>query len=93
MAKKKTSRALPVGAQVKIKAEVALPEFPQFLCAGWTGKVIDTLGKKSDPRYVIEWDETIIDAMPSEYVTQCEAQNLFYRYVCLTRDEIMPVED
>jgi len=92
--KTKTRRKLSTGTRVAVKKGVAAPEFPDVDCAGWTGTVMDTVGKKSDPtKYVIEWDESVIDSMPDAYLRQCEEQSLFYRMACFAPDQIEVVEE
>ena len=93
MSKKKTSDKLTVGTRIRTKTGVTAPEFPEVSCEGWTGRVNDLTGKKSDPKYVIEWDESIIESMPVAYVEQCEQKNLFYRMACFAGDELEITDD
>ena len=91
MAKKKASKSFPIGTRIQIAAGIAIPEFEEVSCEGWTGTIIDTLGKKSDPKYVIEWDDAIMEQLPAEYITQCEAQQLYYRCACFMKGEIAEI--
>ena len=91
MSKKKASEKFSAGMRIRVKAGVAAPEFPDVLCEGWTGQVSELIGKKSDPKYVIEWDESVVEAMPASYVEQCEEKHLFYRMACFSADEIEPL--
>lgn len=93
MAKKKSPGKLDVGIRIRAKAGVSAPEFPDVPCEGWTGTIIELSGKKSDPKYVIEWDESTVENMPADYKQQCEDQNLFYRMACFVRGEIDPCEE
>ena len=88
MAKKKAADNLAPGARVQVRPGVSVPEFPDVSCAGWTGVVVELVGKKADAKCVIEWDETTVAQMPGAYVEQCEKQNLFYRMACLPRDDL-----
>ncbi len=88
MGKKKTSAKFKKGDRVQVKEGINLPEFSEYSCSGWTGTIVDLLGKKSDPKVVIEWDDAIIDSMPEDYVKLCEEKQLFYRMACLTGPEI-----
>lgn len=94
MAKKKTARKnkLSVGQNVRIKQGVTAPEFPDVSCAGWTGTVIDLIGKKADPQYVIEWDDPTLEVMPQSYKDQCEERNLTFSFSCFALDDLETVE-
>lgn len=92
MAKKKATGALGPGTRIRIKDNVAAPEFPDVSCSGWTGTVVDVSGKK-DPKYVIEWDESVIESFPAGYVERCEQNNLFYRMAAFEAADIEPAAD
>ncbi len=93
MAKKKTSKTIPIGTRVEIAEGVVIPEFDEVLCEGWTGTIIDTLGKKSDPKYVIEWDDVIMEKLPAEYITHCKSKQLYYRCACFVKTELAEVTE
>ena len=93
MAKKKAAGKLSAGDTVRAKPGVTAPEFPDVLCEGWTGRIAELIGKKSDPKYVIEWDDEVVKAMPESYVKKCEETHLFYRMACFKGDEIERVEE
>jgi hypothetical protein len=90
MAKKKASDELAAGARVRVKEGTTVPEFPEVSCAGWTGTVVEASGKKPNTKYVIEWDDATIAALPESYLKTCEAQGLFYRMACLDGGSIEP---
>ena len=93
MAKKRTSRKLKVGTRVRVKDGTAVPEFPDVVCGGLAGVVDNLIGKsKPDPKYVIEWDDSTIEAMPPEYLSRCEESGLFYRMACFERDDLDVIE-
>jgi hypothetical protein len=92
MAKKKTSEAWAVGARVRVKSGTMIPEFPDVACGGWTGTVVETTGKKPNVKFVIEWDDATLAAIPEPYLRTCEAQGLYYRMVCLDALSLEPVE-
>ena len=93
MSKKKATGKFSAGIRIRVKAGVAAPEFPDVLCEGWTGCIAELIGKKADPKYVIEWDESVVEAMPASYVEQCEEKNLFYRMACFTAEEIEQLDE
>ena len=94
MAKKRSSAKLATGTRIRVKAGIAIPEFSDILCEGWTGVVENLIGKSNpSPKYVIEWDQATIDNMPAEYLAKCEKNNLFHRMACFTRSEIDVVAD
>jgi len=94
MAKKKASRKpkLSPGQKIRIKPGVTAPEFPDVSCAGWTGTIMELIGKKTDPQYVVEWDAATLDAMPQSYQDQCEERNLTYSYSCFSLSDMEVVE-
>jgi hypothetical protein len=92
MAKKKTSDELAVGTRVRVKAGTNIPELPDVSCGGWTGTVVESSGKKPNTKYVLEWDDATLAAMPEAYLRTCEAQGLFYRMVCLDGGSLEPAE-
>jgi hypothetical protein len=90
MAKKKSANDA-TGRKVRVKAEVASPEFPEILLAGWSGTVVEVTGKPPAEKYVIEWDAATIAAMPADYITKCEAQQLYHLMACLDADSVEAV--
>jgi hypothetical protein len=90
MAKKKASDELAAGARVRVKEGTTVPEFPEVSCAGWTGTVVEASGKKPNTKYVIEWDDATIAALPESYLKTCEAQGRFDRRACLDGGSIEP---
>ncbi len=83
MAKKKASDELAVGTRVRVRAGTPMPEFPDVVCDGWTGTVVEVTGKKPNTKCVIEWDEHTLSIMPQAYLQSCEAQGLYHRMACL----------
>ncbi len=90
MTAKKATKKIPVGTDVVVKEGMTFPELPDFSIAGWTGVIREHSGKKADPKYIIEWDQPTLDAMPAEFAAKCEEQNLYHLMVCLERDAIEP---
>ena len=90
MAKKQSAGNLSPGTTVRVKPGVSVPEFPAVSCAGWSGTVVECVGTKTAPKYVIEWDEATVEQMPRSYIEQCESQNLFYRMACLSSEDLEP---
>ncbi len=94
MAKKKAARksAFAPGQSVRIKEGVTAPEFPDVSCAGWTGVVVELIGKKADPQFVVEWDEATLSRLPPSYKDQCEERNLTYSFSCFSAADMEPAE-
>jgi hypothetical protein len=92
MAKKRESGELAVGARVRVKAGTTVPEFPDVVCGGWTGTIVDTTGKKPNTKYVIEWDDATLAAMPAPYLRDCEAKGLYHRMACFENGSFEPAE-
>jgi hypothetical protein len=93
MAKNKSQGKLAVGTRIRAKAGVTAPEFPDVSCAGWTGSIVELSGKKSDPKYIVEWEEATVASMPAEYRRECEAQGLFYRMAQFEGADIEPCDE
>lgn len=91
MPKKKATNRLSPGTNIRVKAGVCVPEFPEIPCEGWSGRIVELTGKKSNPKYVIEWDEQTLHSLPASYVDECEQKGLFYRMACFKGDEIEAV--
>ncbi len=87
MAAEKTAK-LPVGTRVVVNDDVTSPDFPDVSFAGWTGTIVEYLGKKADPRYIVEWDAETLSGMPADYASRCEEQQLFAAMACLERDQV-----
>jgi hypothetical protein len=94
MAKKKAARTktLSPGQPIRIKPGITAPEFPDVSCGGWTGVIMERIGKKTDPQYVVEWDEATLNIMPASYKDQCEARNLMYSYSCFSSSDLEVLE-
>lgn len=94
MAKKKSANnsKLAPGQAIRIKPGVTAPEFPDVSCAGWTGIIMELIGKKTDPQYVVEWDQSTLRQMPQSYKDQCEEQKLTYSFSCIAAGDMEVVE-
>ncbi len=94
MAKKKTARknSFSPGQSVRIKPGVTAPEFPEVSCAGWTGVVMELIGKKTDPQFVVEWDAATLNQLPPSYKDQCEERNLTYSFSCFPASDMEPID-
>jgi hypothetical protein len=90
MANKKSQDELAVGARIRVKAGTTMPEFPDVVCGGWTGTVVETSGKKPNTKYFVEWDEATLATIPEPYLKLCEAQGLYYRMACLDGPALEP---
>ncbi len=92
MAKKASASRLTPGTRVRAREGVTVPEFPEMTYAGWTGTVRELMGKKSAPKYLIEWDDETIEQMPQEYRDQCEEQQVFYAMACLAYEDLQVLD-
>jgi hypothetical protein len=88
MAKKKSAGGLDEGAKVRIKPGVVSPDFPDVSFAGWTGAIAEISGKPPAQKFIIEWDQATIGAMPADYVSRCEAQMLYHVMACLGPEDV-----
>ncbi len=88
MAKKKASGGPAPGTPIRVRAGVQSPEFPDVSLAGWTGTIVEVTGKPPSTKYILEWDAETLSQMPPEYVSRCEAQQLFYSMACLSADDV-----
>ncbi|MBW3541876.1 MAG: hypothetical protein KY476_16530 [Planctomycetes bacterium] len=91
--KKSSAGGLAVDAPVRVRAGVAAPEFPEIDCGGWTGRVSELIGAKTDPKYVVEWDHATLARLPKGYEARCEEKGLYYRMSCFAPDELEPLAD
>ena len=87
MAKKKASGGLE-GSRIRVKPGINSPEFPEISLAGWTGTVVETTGKPPEQKAIIEWDTQTIESMPKDYISKCEADQLYYVMASLNSDDI-----
>ncbi|MEX0717479.1 MAG: hypothetical protein WD066_12880 [Planctomycetaceae bacterium] len=84
------SEKLPLGTVVRVVEGVHSPDFPEISFAGWTGAVVELSGRKSDPKYILEWSGETLAAMPAEYRERCEQHGLLYSMACLKRTQLEP---
>lgn len=84
---------LAVGTRIRVKPNIAAPDLPDFTIAGWTGTIVELSGKKTNRKYIIEWDAETVDQFPPEYVQQCEAKQLFHLMACLPKQDVEVVEE
>lgn len=82
------SGKLAIGSKVRVKPGVASPDFPEVSFAGWTATIMELSGKKPKQKFIIEFDDAVIAAMPPDYLARCEEQRLLYTMACLTSEEI-----
>ncbi len=79
---------LAVGSRVRVKAGICSPDFPDISFAGWTATVMELSGKKPNQKFIIEFEDSVIAAMPPDYLKRCEDQRLLYTMACLPADQI-----
>jgi hypothetical protein len=90
MTNKKIAK-LSVGTRIQVRTGVHSPEMPDVECDGWSGTIVDTSGKKADPKYIIEWDQVTLESLTTPYVEKCEEMGLYYRMACFEGTELEPV--
>jgi hypothetical protein len=66
---KKSHDELAVGALIRVKVGTTMPEFPDVACGGWTGKIVETSGKKPNTKYFVEWDDTTLGIIRSRILS------------------------
>lgn len=88
MAKKKASGGPEPGTKLRVRDGVQSPEFPDVSLAGWTGALVEATGKPPSVKYILEWDAETMGRMPADYVSRCEAQQLFYSMACLPAEDV-----
>ncbi|QDU79018.1 hypothetical protein Pla110_07220 [Polystyrenella longa] len=88
----KTLTKLTAGTKVRVKDGTPLPEFPDTDCGGWTGEIMEHIGKKSSPRYVLQWDDNTVAQFDEEYIAQCEEKKLFHLMACFEAEELEVAE-
>lgn len=91
MATEKSTK-LPVGTRIVVRQGVLSPDFPDVAFDHWTGTIVEYHGKKADPRYIVEWDDDTLAAMPDDYASRCEEQQIYHRMACLERDDVDAAE-
>ena len=82
------SAEFSVGMNIRVRAGVSAPDLPEFTVEGWTGTIAELTGKKTNRKYIIQWDDATVAKMPPEYLEQCEQKQLYHLMVCLTADDI-----
>jgi hypothetical protein len=92
MARTSSSGPFDEGAHVRVKPGVTAPELPDVLCAGWTGQIAERVGKKTDPKYVVAWDDATLAALPEGYRERCEQKGLLYEMSCFAADDLEPAD-
>lgn len=92
MANVKTIDKLNIGLNIRVKSGIASPEFPEFTYEGWSGTIVEQIGKKAAPKYVVEWNDATIESMPSEYRDRCEEEGLFYRMACFEFGQLEAID-
>jgi hypothetical protein len=81
---------LAIGSRVRVKDGVVSPDFSDVSFAGWTATIMELNGKKPNQKFIIEFDDAVIAAMPPDYLQRCEEQRLLYTMACLGADQLEP---
>lgn len=79
---------LAIGSRVRVKEGVMSPDFADVSFAGWTATIMELSGKKPNQKFIVEFDDSIVAAMPPDYLRRCEEQRLLYTMACLTADQL-----
>lgn len=64
------------------------PDFSDVSFAGWTGTIVELSGKKPNQKFILEFDDSVVSAMPSDYLKRCEDQQLLYTMACLEAGQL-----
>ncbi len=83
-----SARKLAIGSRVRVKDGVVSPDFSDVSFAGWTATIMELSGKKPNQKFIIEFDDAVIAAMPPDYLQRCEEQRLLYTMACLGADQL-----
>lgn len=87
----RSTTKLTVGTRVRVKDGVVSPDFADVSFAGWTATILELSGKKPNQKFIIEFDEAVVAAMPPDYLKRCEEQRLLYTMACLDAAQLEPV--
>lgn len=87
MAKRRSSKP-SAGQRVRVNDGVTMPEFPDLSIGGWTGMILETQGRGSSAKVILEWDDAALDSMPQKYREQCEGQNILHTMACLPMNDV-----
>jgi len=87
MAKKKASGGL-IGSRIRVKTGINSPEFPEISLSGWTGTVVEMTGKPPEAKVIVEWDAATLAAMPADYLSKCESEQLYHVMASLGADDV-----
>ncbi|MEX0726281.1 MAG: hypothetical protein WEB58_11890 [Planctomycetaceae bacterium] len=88
----KPSAKIGVGARIRVKPGTMLPEFPDIICAGWSGIIREAAGKKQGLKYTVEWDAATIQQMPADYLQKCEQLRFLHEMACFPADQLETCE-
>ncbi|MEZ5945124.1 MAG: hypothetical protein R3C18_27370 [Planctomycetaceae bacterium] len=86
MAKKKA--AIEPGMLVKMRPGATMPEYESLAIGGWSGRVMEVLGRGAKQTIIVEWDEQTTPLIPAEYRNHCELQGLFYGMACVAAVDV-----
>ena len=50
--------------------------------------VMETQGRGSSAKVILQWEDSAIQAMPAEYKEQCESQNMLHTMACLLMNDV-----
>ena len=64
------------------------PDFSDVSFAGWTGTIVELSGKKPNQKFILEFDDSVVSAMPPDYLKRCEDQQLLYTMACLEAGQL-----
>ena len=79
---------LGIGSRVRVKDGVVSPDFADVSFAGWTATIMELNGKKPNQKFIVEFDDAVVAAMPPDYLQRCEEQRLLYTMACLAADQL-----
>jgi Calcium binding len=85
-----TPARFAVGAQVRVKPRITVPDFEDIPLGGWAGAIREVDQRSAPPTYLIEWNKYTLDHMHPVYRKRCERDGLELKSMWLGEEDIEP---
>src|SRR5262245_28865787 len=86
----RTPARFAVGAQVRVKPGITVPDFEDIPLGGWSGAIREVDQRSAPPTYLIEWDRHTLDHMHPVYRKRCERDGLELESMWLGEADLEP---
>src|SRR5262245_22927393 len=86
----RTPARFAVGAQVRVKPGITVPDFEDIPLGGWSGAIREVDQRSAPPTYLIEWDRRTLEHMHPVYRKRCERDGLDLESMWLGEDDLEP---